>query len=89
VSGGILFAIISVGGMIILGLMIIGADAFGGKGVRRKELDVAKAQRDLAYDAIEKIAEACEEYKEIDHPLASKLAPLISEFNKAERKLRK
>lgn len=88
-NGGIVFIIILVVAVAALLLLAVIGTGVLGNGVRRKEFEKIKAQRDLAYDAIEQISEACEEYKEIDHPLASKLAPLVSEFKKKEWELRK
>ena len=88
-TGAIVSALIGVSA--IVGIVLLGFLARGaiGSGVRIKDFEAVKAQRNLAYDAIEKISAACEEYKEIDHPLASKLTPLISDFKKAEWELRK
>jgi hypothetical protein len=88
-SGMYVFGAIVVGILILLGLVIVLADRAGGKGVRRKEYDAMKAQADLAAKAIDAISEACEEYQEIDHPVTSKLKPLISKYYKEERELRR
>jgi hypothetical protein len=89
VSGIVVYGIIIVVAFVVLGVVIVLADTFGGKGARRRQRDLMKRQRDLAYDAIEAIDKICQEYKEIDHPVVSKLAPLISEFKSEEWKLRK
>jgi hypothetical protein len=89
VSGILIFGIFVVVAFVVLGLVIVLVDSFGGKGVRRKQYDLMKQQRNLAYDAIEAIDTACQEYKEIDHPVVSKITPLISEFKSEEWKLRK
>jgi hypothetical protein len=88
-SGMYVFGAIVVCGVILLGIVMVLADRTSGKSVRRKEYDAMKAQADLAAKAIDAIFEACEEYKEIDHPVTSKLKPLISDYYKEERKLRR
>ena len=88
-NGSVLFVIVIVaciGAMVLIGLGSLGVL---GSGVRRREYESMKQQRDLAYATVDAISEACETYAEIDHPVVSKLKPLISDYYKEERKLRK
>lgn len=88
-SGAVLFVIIIVVAM--AAMVLIGLAAMGvlGNSVRRRDYELMKQQRDLAYTTVDAISEACETYAEIDHPVVSKLKPLISDYYKEERKLRK
>jgi len=58
-------------------------------GIRRREYELMRRERNAAYETVRKIESALDEYREIDHPLASKLGPLVREFNEEKWEIRK
>lgn len=58
-------------------------------GVRRREYELMRRERNTAYETVRKIENTLGEYREIDHPLASKLGPIVREFNEERWEIRK
>ena len=79
----IIFALV----FIVIAIIVL-ADTFSGKSVRRKEYELMRARLELAQKLIDSISEECDTYAEIDHPVVSKLKPQISSYYKEERKIR-
>lgn len=88
-NGMFVFGGFVVAALVVVLIVIVVADSRSGKSVRRKEYDAMKAQLDLAQALVDSISDECDTYAEIDHPVVSKLKPLISDYYKEERKLRR
>lgn len=88
-NGGVVFLII-IGIVAILAIVFVAIFAGGrSETVRRKEFDLMRRERNAAWQAVDRIAEACEEYKDIDSPLAAKVRPIIVGYQKERLEFRK
>lgn len=58
-------------------------------GIRRREYETMRAERNSALDTVDKISKVCDEFGEMDHVVVGSIRPLIREHTETQRKLRK
>lgn len=85
-AGLIILGVIIVAGIIIsLGIWLVQRNA----GVRQAEYKKMRKERNAAEDAVKEVEKLVNQYREIDHPLASALRPTLDAYTEKKMEIRR